>query len=65
MKPFTILAVVVFSLMCLVHILRLFYGWEVIVSGARIPVWASAVAAAVTGIIAYGLWKESRGSLDK
>jgi hypothetical protein len=61
MKPFTTLAVVIFSLMCLAHILRIFFGWEVIFDGFRIPLWISPVAAVVTGAIAYMLWQESRG----
>jgi hypothetical protein len=59
MKPFTILAVVLFSLMSLAHILRLIYGWEVVLNGVQIPLWISAVGAVVTGVIAYMLWRES------
>jgi type VI protein secretion system component VasF len=59
MKPFTVIAIVIFSLMSIVHILRLIYGWEVVINGSQIPVWMSAVAAVVLAVIAYMLWRES------
>jgi cbb3-type cytochrome oxidase subunit 3 len=61
MKPFTTLAIVIFSLMCLAHVLRLLFGWEVIFDGYRVPLWISPLAAVVTGVIAYMLWREARG----
>ncbi len=59
MKPFTVFAIVVFALMSLMHILRLVFAWDVIFNGTRIPLWISWVAAVVTGIVAYMLWRES------
>ncbi|MGO9139276.1 MAG: hypothetical protein ACLP9S_13155 [Syntrophales bacterium] len=59
MKPFTTFAIVIFSLMCLMHILRTFFGWEVIFEGSRIPLWISPVGALVAGVVAYMLWRES------
>jgi hypothetical protein len=59
MKPFTVLAIVVFLLMSLMHVLRLIFRWEVILNGMQIPVWMSAVAAVVTGVVACMLWRES------
>ena len=60
MKPFTIIAVVLLSLISLLHLLRLVLGWEVIVNGMSIPVWLSGIAFVVTAAIALMLWRESR-----
>ena len=60
MKPFTTLAIAVFSLVCLGHILRLSFGWEVLVNGWRVPLWLSAVGTVMAGALAVMLWRESR-----
>jgi hypothetical protein len=44
----------VFILVALVHLLRLFYHWEVVVAGQVIPMSASTVGMVVTFILA--LW---------
>jgi hypothetical protein len=59
MKPFTVIAIVIISLMSIMHVLRLIYGWEVILNGIHIPIWMSLIAAVVLGGVAYGLRRES------
>jgi hypothetical protein len=59
MKPFTTIAVFVFSLVALLQLLRVVLGWEVIVNGFSIPIWASVVAAAVAAALAAMLWREA------
>ena len=59
MKPFTTTAIVFLSLLALVQLTRVMLGWDVVVNGTGIPLWASAVAAAVAGGLALMLWKES------
>jgi len=44
MKPFSTLAAVIFSILSLAHLLRLFFHWEVIVNGFVVPQWVSAPA---------------------
>jgi hypothetical protein len=41
MKPFTTLAIVVFELIALVHLFRIIWGFEVVVSGMEVPQWVS------------------------
>ena len=60
MKPFTTIAVVVFALIAIVHLIRLFMGWEVIVSGFVIPVWWSALGLVIAGGLALMVWREAR-----
>ena len=60
MKPFTTIAVAIFSLIAIVHLLRLFVGWEVIVSGFVIPVWWSVLGLVIAGGLALMVWREAR-----
>ena len=58
MKPFTTIAVVFLALIALVHLFRLFAGWEVVVVGFAIPVWWSAFGLLVAGGLALMVWRE-------
>jgi hypothetical protein len=60
MKPFTTIAVAVFTVIAIVHVLRLVAGWKVIVAGFDIPVWWSAPAFAVAAGLALMVWREAR-----
>ena len=59
MKPFTTVAVVVFSLVALLQLLRVALGWEVTVNGILIPLWASVIACVVAATLAVMLWRET------
>lgn len=61
MKPFTKIAIVVFSLVAILHLLRLIFGWEVIVIGMIVPVWFSAAGFVIAAGLAFLLWRETRG----
>jgi hypothetical protein len=57
-KPFTIVAVALLALIAVVHLLRLFVGWEVVVTGFAIPVWWSAIGLVIAGGLALMVWRE-------
>ena len=59
MKPFTTVAVVVFSLVALLQLLRVALGWEVTVNGILIPLWASVIACLVAATLAFMVWRET------
>jgi hypothetical protein len=59
-KPFTTIAVAVFTLMALVHLGRLLAGWEVVVTWFVVPVSWSAVGLVVAGGLALMVWREAR-----
>jgi hypothetical protein len=59
-KPFTTAAVFLFSLLALLHVLRLLYGWEFMVVGVMIPMWASVLGAVVATLLAVMVFRESR-----
>ena len=60
MKPFTRAAVAIFTIVAVVHLLRLAAGWEVTVSGFIVPVWWSAPGFIVAASLAFMLWREAR-----
>ena len=62
MKPFTVISIVVFSLVSILQLTRLVLGWDVSVNGVVIPFWVSGVAFVVSGGLAVMLWRESRTS---
>ena len=59
MKPFTTIAVIVFTLMAIGHLLRLVFGWEIIAIGYVIPVWWSAFGILIAGGLAMMVWREA------
>jgi hypothetical protein len=59
-KPFTTIAVVAFLVICVVHILRMIFGWEVVIDHVVIPTWISGIGALLSGLLAVMVWKESR-----
>ena len=60
MKPFTTIAVAVLAVIAVVHLLRLFTGWEIAVSGFVIPVWWSVPGFVIAGGLALMVWREAR-----
>jgi hypothetical protein len=62
-KPFTTFAIAIFSLVAVLHVLRLIFGWEVVINGLVMPMWASVVGLMIAGGLAVMLWRES--SLEK
>ena len=60
MKPFTKTAAAFLGLLCVAHLVRFLGGLEVTCAGIGVPVWLSAVAAALLGGLSVMVWKESR-----
>jgi hypothetical protein len=61
MKPFSTIAVAVFFILSVAHLLRLFFRWEVIVNGFVVPQWVSVPGFVLAGALAFMLWREARG----
>jgi len=59
MKPFTSIGIIVFSVIAFIHLLRLYFGWEVIINGMIIPLWMSVPGFLIMLGLALMLWKES------
>jgi len=60
MKPFTVIAIVVFALVSLLHLVRYFLGWEIIVNSMTIPLWSSLLGFVIAGGLAVMLWREMK-----
>lgn len=59
-KPFTVVAVVVLSIVSLLQLLRLVLGWAITIGGVAIPLWASGIAFAAAAGLATMVWRELR-----
>ena len=59
-KPYTTIAIGIFALVALLHMLRLVFGWEVTFQGGVVPLWVSWFGVVVAGGLAIMLWRESR-----
>jgi hypothetical protein len=60
MKPFTTVAVGIFAFVAATHACRIWQGWEVIVAGNVIPMWASYIGFPLAAVLSFMLWRESR-----
>jgi hypothetical protein len=49
----------VLVLIALVHLVRLFTGWEVVVNGFVVPVWWSAPILVIFAGLAFLVWREA------
>jgi len=56
-KTFVLTAGIVFSLVAVLHALRLLLGWEAVIGGWAVPMWLSWVALAFAGYLAYTAFK--------
>ena len=52
-KSFALTVGVVFSLIAVLHGLRILLGWEAVIGGWSVPGWVSWVAIAISGYFAY------------
>lgn len=59
-KPFTRIAAIIFAIIALLHLYRLFTHYQVILGSHTIPMWLSYVAIVVGVVLAWGLWRESK-----
>ncbi len=59
-KPFTTIAIVIFSLVAVLHVLRLMFRWEVVINGLVMPMWVSVVGIIVAGGLALLVWREAK-----
>jgi hypothetical protein len=59
-KPFTAVAISLFALIGLAHLLRAITSAEMTIGGISIPVFVSWPAAMIACLIAYMLWRETK-----
>ena len=59
-KPFTMIAVLLFAVMALLHVYRLVTHFQIILGSHTIPIWASYVGVVVAGGLALMVYRENR-----
>ena len=59
-KPFTLIAALIFALMALLHLYRLFTNFQVILGSHTVPMWVSYVGLIIPGLLAVMLYRESK-----
>lgn len=59
-RPFTLIAALIFAVMALVHVYRLYRQAPVVIGSHDIPMWCSYVGIVVAGLLAVMLYRESR-----
>jgi hypothetical protein len=59
-KPFSTIAAIIFALVAAIQLLRFVLGWEIVVNGMSVPLWASAVAFVIAAGLAAAVWREAR-----
>ncbi len=60
MKTGSLLAIIVFTIVALAHLLRLVDGTQIVVGSTSIPMWVSILGVLAPGLIAILLWKETK-----
>jgi hypothetical protein len=60
MKPFTLVASVIFALVAIAHLARVILGWTVTIGGFDVPSWMSIVACVASAILAIMIRREAR-----
>jgi hypothetical protein len=60
-RPFTTIAAIIFAIVALLHLYRLFTHFQVILGNHTIALWWSYVGVVVPGLLAVMLYRESRG----
>lgn len=51
-RSFLLVSAIVFTLVFLLHMLRLFYGWSAMIGGWTVPIWVSWIGAVLSGFLA-------------
>ena len=57
-KASALVGAVIFALVALFHLYRLFTHFQVILGTHTIPLWVSWIGLIVPGVLAVGLWRE-------
>ena len=56
-KTFFNVTLLIFSLIALLHALRLVYSWSAVIGGWEFPMWLSGAAVVLAGYLAYSAFK--------
>ena len=57
-KTYITITAGIFTLIALLHLARIIYGWEAMIGSVEIPMWASWLAVLAAGVLVLKGWKE-------
>lgn len=60
MRPATTIGVFLLALIAFGHLLRLLFGWTLVIGDRIIPMWPSGVVAVLFGAMSLLVWREAR-----
>jgi len=60
MKPATTVGVFLLALIAVGHLLRLLFGWGVMIDDKAIPMWPSVLVFILFGALSVMIWRESQ-----
>ena len=43
----------IFFIIALLHAVRIFYGWEAVIGGLKVPTWVSWIALVISAYLSY------------
>ena len=52
-RAFSMVSGVIFALVALLHLIRIWYGWPAVIGGWSVPMWVSWIAVLVAAGLAY------------
>ena len=61
-KTYFVITALIFLIVAILHLLRIFTGWEVSINGWMIPLWVSWVAFVGSSFLAYSGFNQNRRS---
>jgi uncharacterized membrane protein len=59
-RTYLLVAGIIFSLVAILHALRLLRGWHVVIGDLSVPVWISWIGLAIAAYLAYEGLRSSR-----
>lgn len=59
-KPFTLIAATLFLIMALLHLLRLFTNFQIVLGSHVMPQWISIAGLLIAALLSWGLFREAR-----
>ncbi len=60
MGPFTTIAMFLVGLIAVGHLLRILFGWGLLINQTVIPMWPSVVVFLLFALVAIMVWREHR-----
>ena len=61
-RPFTMIAALIFFVVALLHLYRIFTHFQIIIGSHTIPMWCSYIGIVVAAFLSWMLCREARGA---